>query len=126
MPQEHGHLGFGGTVSQKEKEHHPKSSVLFSTLPPFLVSLSLTLRSFTILSRALFTCDRKNRSKDKAQEAKAASELITREAAQERAEGVMDAVVKAQDRLIGALQAELGMTSRAREAAEVRGIFTCF
>lgn len=88
----------------------------------------LWLRPFTIdcCLHASFSCNRKIRPKNKAREVMAASELATQEAAQQRADGAMKAVVKAQDRLIVALQTELGMISRARETAEVRDFCTFF
>ena len=56
----------------------------------------------------------------KAREANAASERVAREAAQHKADSVMKHVLNVQDRLVQALQAELTMTNRAREAAQVR------
>eukprot|EP00903_Cladosiphon_okamuranus_P008779 g8410.t1 len=54
----------------------------------------------------------------KAREDKAASEIVAREDAQRKADSVMTQVLKVQDRLVKALQAELTMTNRAREAAQ--------
>ena len=100
-------------------ETPPKSSVLF--VSPLRLVVVSGFAAFHGCLRA--SCVRiRNGPKDKAREVKAASELVARETAQQKADGVMKCVVKAQDRLIGALQAEVGMTNRAREAAEVRYI----
>lgn len=51
--------------------------------------------------------------------AKAASDRDAQEAAQCKVDRAMNEAVKAQDRLVRALQTELDMTNRAREAAQV-------
>lgn len=52
--------------------------------------------------------------------AKLASDRDAQEAAQSKADGAMNGVVQVQDRLVRALQAELDMTNRAREATQVQ------
>ena len=74
----------------------------------------LTVSGFT-MSRA-----HKNNLQSEAREAKAVSESAAREAAQRKVESVMANVLKVQDRLVQALQAEVTTTNRAREAAQVR------
>eukprot|EP00752_Nemacystus_decipiens_P006460 g5818.t1 len=57
-------------------------------------------------------------AESKAREAKVASECVAREAAQHKAATLMNHVLSVQDRLVQALQAEVTMTNRAREAAQ--------
>lgn len=54
-----------------------------------------------------------------ARHAKTASDRDAQKAAQFKADSAMNGVVKVQDRLIQALQAELDMTNRVREATQV-------
>ncbi|CAM9796433.1 unnamed protein product [Scytosiphon promiscuus] len=57
-------------------------------------------------------------AKGKAREVEITSERVVREAAQGKTESALKGVVNVQDRLLGALQSELEMTNRAREAAQ--------
>ncbi|CAM9397484.1 unnamed protein product, partial [Laminaria digitata] len=58
------------------------------------------------------------RKQAEARYAKLASDRDAQEAAQSKADGAMNGVVQVQDRLVRALQAELDMTNRAREATQ--------
>lgn len=56
---------------------------------------------------------------DQDREAKVVSDQAARETAQFKTESALNGVAKVQDRLICALQTELDITNRAREAAQV-------
>lgn len=89
------------------------------------VSTSRCLRAFCgspIRDPSLFAFDLRSFAavaKTQTRQEKAVSDRDVREAVQCKADSAMHGVVEVQDRLVRALQAELNMTNRAREATQV-------